>query len=144
MQISPVLIFGHWKPRTPCAQRVCSIAGACRLLPTLSHNGYWKSSFKSLSRHVLLAPLFVRNLPIEAETPRNSLSRRILQRTSLLSGFCSVQLPVNPRKQGICLQNMGGGTPSIRAHRPDSRVRQNPLLGPGKLTQTKTLSPAVP
>jgi hypothetical protein len=59
------------------------------------------------------APPSSRKLPEVAETPRNSLSWTILQGTSLLSGFYSATLLVTSRKQGISLQNMGGGTPSF-------------------------------
>jgi len=48
------------------------------------------------------------------ESSRNSLSWTILQGTSLLSGFYSATMPVTSRKQGICLQNRGGGTRSSK------------------------------
>ena len=52
-----------------------------------------------------------RKLPTEAESPHNSFSWKILQGTSLFSRFCSATMPASSRKQGICLQNRGGGTP---------------------------------
>jgi hypothetical protein len=51
-----------------------------------------------------------RKWPAEAETSRNSFARNILQGTSLFSIFCSATLPVSSRKQGFCVQSMGGGT----------------------------------
>jgi hypothetical protein len=45
-------------------------------------------------RHLLFAPLFSWKLPEEAEAARNSLSRNILQGTSLFSIFCSATLSV--------------------------------------------------
>ena len=66
-------------------------------------------------RHVLFASPFSRKRPTEAETTRNSLSWTILQGTSLLSRFYGATLPVNSRKQGICLQNRGGGVPDVPA-----------------------------
>src|SRR5271157_5761534 len=73
------------------------------------------------SRHVLFAPFVSRKLPTEAETARNSFARNILQGTSLFSIFCSVTLLVTSRKQGICAQSMGGGTPCASA-RPCATV----------------------
>ena len=91
---------------------------------TSSHNNSQKSSFKSSSPHVLFAPHFSRERAAEAETPRNSLSWRILQGTSLFSRFYSATLPVTLRKQGICLQNRGGGVgiPSLPRRVPRSRT----------------------
>jgi hypothetical protein len=61
-------------------------------------------------RHYHFPPRFSQKLPEEAETARNSLFWNILYGTSLLSIFCSETMPVTSRKQGICLQNTGGGT----------------------------------
>src|ERR1035438_7361275 len=82
------------------------------------HNDPQKSSFKSSSRHIVFAPPFSRKLPKETETPRNSLSMRILHGTSLLSGFYSATMPVNSRKKGVCLQNLGGGAPMAQVCQP--------------------------
>jgi hypothetical protein len=49
--------------------------------------------------------------PQLTETTCNSLFRNILQGTSLFSVFCSDTLSATYRKQGLCVQNMGGGTP---------------------------------
>ncbi len=74
------------------------------------------------SRRLLFAPLFSRKRLGEAKTSRNSLSRNILQGTSLFSIFCSATLLVTPRKQGFCVQNTGGGS----AHAPAlSRMSNN-------------------
>jgi hypothetical protein len=104
-----VPLLGPGNPRTharitPVAQQV-----PADYFPTLLHSDPQKSSIKLSSRHVLFAPPFSRKRSTEAKTPRNSLSWTILQGTSLFSRFYSETLPVNSRKQGICLQNMGGG-----------------------------------
>jgi hypothetical protein len=49
--------------------------------------------------------------PEEAEFAHNFFPWMILQGTLLFSGFCSASLSVSQRKQGFCLQNMGGGYP---------------------------------
>jgi hypothetical protein len=49
------------------------------------------------------------NQPEEAETAYNSFRWTILQGTSLFSRFYSATLSVSSRKQGICIQNTGGG-----------------------------------
>jgi hypothetical protein len=57
---------------------------------------------------VLVLPSSLK-LPVEAETSCNSLSWTILHGTSLFSRFYGATISVSSRKQGICLQNMGGG-----------------------------------
>ncbi len=78
-----------------------------RSLPTNHHPG------TSSSRRP-----FSRKQPTEAKTARNSLSWNILQGTSLFSIFCSATLPVTSRKQGICVQSTGGGTPLLTGLTP--------------------------
>ena len=86
--------------------------------PSSLHNNPQKLSLKS-PRRLLFTPLFSRKRLEEAKTSRNSFARNILQGTSLFSIFCSATLPVTSRKQGICLQNMGGGTPEDALHELD-------------------------
>ena len=65
------------------------------------------------SNTVLARPLRAtvsRERPTEAETARNSFTRNTLHGTSLFSIFCSATLSVSLRKQGFCVQSMGGGT----------------------------------
>jgi hypothetical protein len=55
------------------------------------------------------SPPSSRKLLAEAESTRNSFPWTILQGTSLFSRFYSATMLATSRKQGICLQNMGGG-----------------------------------
>ncbi len=114
-------IWGPGKPRTPCAKRArLDGQSLADYFFTSSHNDSQKSFFKSSTRYILFARSFSRKLPVEAETSPNSLSRRILQGTSLLSGFYSATLSVTSRKQGICIQNTGGVP--LRDTRIEARV----------------------
>jgi hypothetical protein len=81
-------------------------ASPCRLFPHFVHN-----DLRSHPSNIVPGrPLRAANQPEEAKTTRNSLSWNILQGTSLFSIFCSATLPVTSRKQGFCVQSMGGGT----------------------------------
>ena len=99
-------------------------AGALQIISPLRRIMIPEVFLQVTVRRVLFAPSFSRKLPEEAETPRNSLSWRILQGTSLFSRFYSATLPVTLRKQGICLQNRGGGVgiPSLPRRVPRSRT----------------------
>jgi hypothetical protein len=86
-----VLLLGPGSPGTPC-ERKASLWPHRRCLQIIS----------PLRRTIIL-----RSFP--SNRPRNSISWNILQGTSLFSRFYSATLPVNSRKQGICLKNTGGG-----------------------------------
>ena len=102
--------LGYHEPMRANSERLAAPQVLADYFLNSLHNDPQKSSSPSSSWHLLFAPPFSRKPPKEAETPRNSLSWTILQGTSLFSRFYGATLPVNSRKQGICLQNRGGGT----------------------------------
>jgi hypothetical protein len=69
-------------------------------------------------------PRSSRRLLAEEGIARNSLSWKILHGTSLFSRFYGATMPVSSRKQGICLQNMGGGEVPALPRYPDQLRRE--------------------
>ncbi len=78
---------------------------------SLSQNDSQNSSCKSSSGTSSSRRLAAGSCRQRPKCSRNSFTWTILQGTSLLSRFYSATPPVTPRKQGICVQNRGGGTP---------------------------------
>ena len=123
--ISPLQGTIEGDTRTP---QVCARtpAGVCRLFPHFVAQWFSEVFLQIIVPAVLFAPPAIRKLSAEAKTARNSLSWTILQGTSLLSRFYRATIPINSRKQGICLQNTGGGrgeTTRLTDQQPCSQPR---------------------